>query len=274
MNVGRLLAAGRTSQVFEYGSDSVVKVPLQSTPDEWLISEANVAEAIQRAGAPAPVARGVVMVDGRPSFVSQRIRGSTLWRNVVERPQEADRWASVLAELHLRLFEIDPPPSIPRFVDRTLSKLKRAEMLSTTERSEANALLTSLPDRSHLLHGDLHPANVIMGSNGPVVVDWFDAAVGHPAADIARTWIMMAPPRTSARLAHMPEGTAKILDPLRRRYVDVMSIEWPGAAPHQNGWLPVVAASRLAERVSYQTTELLEMWDHRSGESSDTSIPK
>jgi hypothetical protein len=41
-----------------------------------------------------------------------------------------------------------------------------------------------LPDT--LVHGDLHPGNTRVGCGSPVIMDWGDSAVGHPAYDILR----------------------------------------------------------------------------------------
>jgi aminoglycoside phosphotransferase (APT) family kinase protein len=35
-----------------------------------------------------------------------------------------------------------------------------------------------------VLHLDLHPLNVIIGRNGPVVIDWTGASVGDPDLDV------------------------------------------------------------------------------------------
>jgi len=39
-----------------------------------------------------------------------------------------------------------------------------------------------LPDA--LVHGDLHPANVVVAADGAVVFDWSDACLGHPVLDL------------------------------------------------------------------------------------------
>jgi aminoglycoside phosphotransferase (APT) family kinase protein len=43
-----------------------------------------------------------------------------------------------------------------------------------------------------LLHLDLHPTNVMMGSKGPVVIDWARACRGDPVVDVALAWVLMA----------------------------------------------------------------------------------
>ena len=40
--------------------------------------------------------------------------------------------------------------------------------------------------------GDLHPANVILSPDGPVVIDWTNARRGGGEADLADVWIVAA----------------------------------------------------------------------------------
>jgi aminoglycoside phosphotransferase (APT) family kinase protein len=42
-----------------------------------------------------------------------------------------------------------------------------------------------------LIHLDLHPLNVILGDDGPVVIDWTNARRGNGDADAALTWLLM-----------------------------------------------------------------------------------
>lgn len=42
-----------------------------------------------------------------------------------------------------------------------------------------------------LLHRDLHPQNVILTRNGPMIIDWEGAALGPAIADVAMTWVII-----------------------------------------------------------------------------------
>lgn len=61
-------------------------------------------------------------------------------------------------------------------------------------------LLARLMSRLHaipvvggsVLHGDLHPGNVLLGSRGPVVIDWTNARIGPAVEDVAMTWLLLA----------------------------------------------------------------------------------
>ena len=42
-----------------------------------------------------------------------------------------------------------------------------------------------------LLHLDLHPQNVVLTGQGPVIIDWEGASHGPAVADIAMTWVIV-----------------------------------------------------------------------------------
>jgi Phosphotransferase enzyme family len=49
---------------------------------------------------------------------------------------------------------------------------------------DACAALIDLDVPDTLIHGDLHPGNIVLTANGHVVVDWSNAAVGNPFVDL------------------------------------------------------------------------------------------
>ncbi len=57
-------------------------------------------------------------------------------------------------------------------------------------------MISHLPvsPRTVLCHGDLHPSNVILTDDGPMIVDWFDACRGEPVAEVARTSLLLLAP--------------------------------------------------------------------------------
>jgi hypothetical protein len=56
-----------------------------------------------------------------------------------------------------------------------------------------------LPDT--LLHGDLHPGNTRVGSGSPVLMDWGDSSVSHPAFDILRLTEWLTPSEAEELIA-------------------------------------------------------------------------
>ncbi|GHC71541.1 hypothetical protein GCM10007079_04010 [Nocardiopsis terrae] len=61
--------------------------------------------------------------------------------------------------------------------------------------AELHGRLHALPPRSgagRLLHMDLHPGNVVLTPEGPVVIDWTNARDGDPDLDLAVTALLLA----------------------------------------------------------------------------------
>ncbi len=54
-----------------------------------------------------------------------------------------------------------------------------------------HARVNAIPlEGARLVHYDLHPDNVILGRDGPVLIDWTNARAGEPDADVALTWLI------------------------------------------------------------------------------------
>ncbi|NRG44952.1 phosphotransferase [Bacillus sp. CRN 9] len=64
-------------------------------------------------------------------------------------------------------------------------------VLSHKEKQTILNLLVHLPDCSSICHGDYHNDNVIFHNGLAVVLDWMTANCGNPAADVARTYMLM-----------------------------------------------------------------------------------
>jgi tRNA A-37 threonylcarbamoyl transferase component Bud32 len=161
---GRLIAAGRASEIFDLGDGSVLR-RFKAGGDPG--REALVMEHARRHGYPVPP-----VLEVRPdALVLDRIDGPTMMDDLRRRPWTLPRHASLLARLHEQLHSIAAPPSLPA---------------------------AGAGDR--LLHLDLHPNNVILSPGGPVVIDWTNARRGEPALDVAFTWLIAVTSETSGGL--------------------------------------------------------------------------
>ncbi len=99
---------------------------------------------------------------GEGYLVMDRIDGPTMIDAAIKRPLRLGHYGRMLAGLHERLHAIEAPDGLPE---------------------------VRLPG-DRLLHRDLHPLNVLLAPDGPVVIDWANAAKGDPAYDVADTWVL------------------------------------------------------------------------------------
>lgn len=174
------MAEGRAAEIFEAGPGRVARVARR--PVDYA-REAEVMGLARHAGLPVPE---VHSIDGAV-MILDRIDGPTMAATLQSRPWQLEQAARTLAELHDRIHEIRPP---------------------------AGALATSVVPGDRLLHLDLHPENVILSSDGPVVIDWANAAVGDPRADLAMSWIIMS----TSTLA-LPWWTRHAVETIRHTFV-------------------------------------------------------
>lgn len=154
---GRLIGSGRSADIFEHGEDRVLR---RSRSHPVPMAETIVMNAVARAGFPVPE---VFAVDGC-DMVMERIVGVDLLTHLSKRPWQARRVGIMLAQLHVQL------AAIPLL---------------------ENELPTRIGPRESYVHGDLHPGNVLLSPNGPVVIDWEGAGVGARDVDVATTWLLL-----------------------------------------------------------------------------------
>ncbi|MGD0852516.1 MAG: phosphotransferase [Acidimicrobiales bacterium] len=157
---GKLIASGRDADIFEYGKGSVLR---RSRNGRSQVFEARVMEFAHSAGFPVP--KVFEVSDDGFELVMERVSGPTMLETASKQPWKLRSFGRELAELHVSLHNLTAPDWMP---DGPFSPGNR------------------------ILHLDLHPLNVILANNGPVVIDWTNASRGNPMVDVAATWVLLA----------------------------------------------------------------------------------
>lgn len=269
---GELVGRGRTSDVYAFGAGAVVKVSKPQVPPEWPQIEAELTDLVHARGVPAPAVEGMVNVDGRDAVVFARIDGDSMWQHMVDRPDQADALTRVLVDVHRTIARAGPIEGLPDLVDRISTKVRAVESLTDAQQVEACAIADALPRGAALLHGDLHPQNVLMSKSGPVVIDWFDAAIGHPVADVVRSSILMRPPSLNVELPHLPGAPAGILTEVHDRYVAGFVPLLSNQTAALARWEAVIGLSRMAEQAQHDESALLSLWMSRSSDNASAAL--
>jgi aminoglycoside phosphotransferase (APT) family kinase protein len=122
------------------------------------------------------------------------------------------------------------------------------------EQEEALAALERLDHGAQLCHGDIHPGNVLVADQGPVIIDWIDAASGSPAADLGRTVLLF---EGAIATSQADEGTLALMRQYRDAYLEGYGADH-GSTAAWRAWMPVLAAARLDERIEEQQDWLLQ----------------
>lgn len=191
-DLGGFIAHGNTADVYSWSHGTVVKVLHPGIPANWADSEARTSQWVHEAGLPAPKVQTVTQVMGRPAIVFEKIEGRSMWDEMVERPHEIPRLTRLLADLQASFTTIRAPVELGSLHDRLRRQFDEG-MLGRDERADMQRALSLLPDGRAVCHFDVHPANVIMSGDSPVVVDWFDMPGTEGSSSVRPT----TPSRTS-----------------------------------------------------------------------------
>jgi uncharacterized protein (TIGR02172 family) len=252
---GPMIAKGRTAEVFARGDEQVLKLFLEGFPAAVVQREAQVTEAVHKAGLPVPAVEGVVEVDGRVGIVFERVEGPTMLEDMMNRPWKLAPYAQIMAELQAEMHsrEIATLPSLREDLEEVIQN--QAGMPDNVRHALVDAL--RLPDGNSVLHGDFHPENIIISSRGPVIIDWMDAKRGNPLADAARTWLLL-------RMGAPTPGTKmQWLIKLIRRWFYLMFIKHyrelrPYSEQDMAAWrVPIVAARLFFESIPEERRDLM-----------------
>ena len=252
-----LLGSGREAEVFAWAEGRALRLARNPANGDMIAREAAALAAAHEAGAAVPAVYELVTIDGRPGLVLDRLDGVDLLDWLEHRPWAIGSVSLILGREHAALHRVEAPATLPRLREELRDRLG-SPLVPADVRSRTLERLDRLPDGDRLLHGDFHPANLLQTVDRCVVIDWTNGTAGDPAADVARTVLLVEggtlPDDTSALLRVIAPLTRRIL---LRGYLRA----YAGAAPLDRDavqrWLPVWAAVRLAEGIEEERAALL-----------------
>jgi uncharacterized protein (TIGR02172 family) len=240
-----IIDRGFTSDVYSWGEGRVLKLFHKSVPSASVQREFRATRAVHALGLPVPDTYELVEVDDRLGIVFERIRGDSLFRQVQDRPWTLLRVARQLAELQAKIHAYDAPSELISQREWIQKGIDAPPNLPEREKHQAQRCLENLPDGKALCHGDFHPANILVTSSGPVIIDWGTATRGHPLGDVACTSRLMQTanlPRWAPFYMHLLLKASRSL--LHRTYLRRYLRLHPGTRREIEQWEQAIAAAR------------------------------
>jgi tRNA A-37 threonylcarbamoyl transferase component Bud32 len=256
VSTDRLIGVGRTAEVWTVGEQLVAKVLLPGFDRRALEIEARKTQAAYDAGVKAPGTHGEMFRDGRYGYLFDRVDGDVMLDVLRRRPWAYRSHADVLSRVQAEIHD-SVTTELPSVKDLLAHKIDQADQLDSATRRAAKDRLRELDDEDAVLHGDFHPGNVIISTDGPVVIDWLDASRGSPAADVARTLWLLTPAGIPPETAGRPL-LAAFVTLFRRRYLATYLGRTRLDAAVVARWRLPVIAGRLSEGIDHETAPILE----------------
>jgi aminoglycoside phosphotransferase (APT) family kinase protein len=200
------VAGGWANQQFRLGRELAVRMPRTPQAPEMLRQEQRWLPGLaERLPLPIPA---VVRI-GEPSKLFEHtwsvvrwVQGEPADREPITRPESARDLAAFLAALHR-----DAPEGVPSdagrhagpsavkaehfafWIDKIAGHPSAGDAREVWDKAVAAPVWRGSPQ---FLHGDLHPANVVVRDGGlSGVVDFGDLGAGDPAIDLSAAWILL-----------------------------------------------------------------------------------
>jgi aminoglycoside phosphotransferase (APT) family kinase protein len=251
------LAVGRQAQVYPWQDGRVLKLFRGNWP-EAARHEFMIARLAYEQGAATPQPLQIIEENGRPGIVYERVNGSSLLKNLAARPWQLSEFARKFATLHLTVHRCLAPDLASAHAGLEALIHERREISAATKTALLQRL-AALPDGDTLLHGDFHPDNVMITPQGRLyVIDWPNAARGHPLADVARTTIIF---RVGQPLeASLAERLLAAI--FGRWFSNTYLRTYFQSSPHTPAdlarWEPLLAVHRLSDEIPGEAEKLVK----------------
>ncbi|MHB8131337.1 MAG: phosphotransferase family protein [Mobilitalea sp.] len=249
MGKGKLIGVGNTAEVFAWGEKEILKLFRTEFFAEGIDREYRISKEVEKLGLPVPRVGEMIEVEDRKGIIYERIFGVSMLKQIMSRPWTARTYGKQVAAIHYQIHQCKIQ-GLPKQKETFEWNIRHTELLAEDTKQKILILLSKLPEGEVLCHGDFHPGNIIVDANKEVILDWMTGTVGNPAADVARTILLL-------KDAALPEGTPRIIKGISKilrnrltsaylkRYLQLSRLP----LEEINQWRIPIAAARLMEWV-------------------------
>lgn len=254
-----LLARGSTADVVDLPDDQILKLYRPHIADERIDRERLGLSLAAAAQVPVPRLYGTWQVANRKGLLLGRIRGHVLRRALFRPPWQIAVKLSQMAILQATIHRVEAT-SLGH--GRCLAEYSLARAgLPNAVHADLTARLDKTSAMQSLCHGDFHAGNLIQSADRLWVLDWDKCYAGDPAADVARTIVMLKYGKRTAGGPGFFESALRtwLAERYWKSYVQVGD---PDVATRIAYWLPVQIAIKLPFVPARQRPRMLRELSH------------
>lgn len=241
-----LIGQGNTAEIYAYNNDSILKLFYEGFPKEGAVKEWEISNKVQEVYVMMPRALKFVVYEKRYGILYEKASRMDMFLLLRRKPFSifgmGKRIALIHAEIHKTSID-----GVLTVKEKLTQEIGWAEELTSSEKARIIKVLNTLPEKNSLCHFDFHPGNILAGDLKYQVIDWMTACAGDPAADIARTWLLLK----YGQVKNADKKTAFIVSAvktvIRGQYLrNVCRLSHITKAEVKK-WILPVAAARLSE---------------------------
>ena len=191
------IGAGANGWVYRLNNEQVLKVynPLTNPPQK-IAQEKEVARKALILGIPSAISFDMVAVSDSYGIVYELVDALTLGETVAKSPKRADeyakRMAQMLKQLHATEFEEGELPDARLGLHAWVDVSEKSGYYAPEIIAKVRALVDSIPKQNTFVHGDFHPANIMVTDDDELLlIDMGDASAGDPIIDLLGSYQLM-----------------------------------------------------------------------------------
>ncbi len=181
-----LIGKGRTAAVYDLGC-KVLKLCKPSVPFTLIRQELVLTDAAHACGIDAPNAYEIVRSGASYGIIMDKLSGEVLEQRLAGHPEDTNALMAAFAVAARRLHRTSVHDS--RFPDLKQVSMVLCDNLplsycTAAEAAKIKAVFETIPDAQTFVHGDLHPANVLIHGSKIHFIDLLLCGRGHPIFDL------------------------------------------------------------------------------------------
>ncbi len=221
-----VIGKGACGTVYRTDPETVVKV--YHEPDlEKVMNERETAKRAFVLGVPTAISYNIVKVGDSYASVFEMLESDSMCELLAANPDRIDEYIDSFVSTMKQIHEIDAAgegfPSFKAKMYRFLDEIR--DQFTEEECRKIESLIDEVPDSTHLMHGDLHPGNIMCLKGEYLLIDLDRLSMGAPVLEHAMTYISLCgfaefDPEDSIKFFASPrEVIMKFFEESIRRYM-------------------------------------------------------
>lgn len=251
-----IIGQGFTSEVYQWDDKRVLKLYREGFDHQICEKEFHTMQQVYSKIGICPKPYEIITVDGRIGGVYEYLDGKTMQKELLTKFWSSNHQAKVLAQVHYEM-QTRHDFELITVKDKLCNDIGMLHELTEREKLKLYKVIHELPDGDRLCHFDLHPGNIIYKGGVPVIIDWADACIGDPLADVARTSVLLRYGRSKDQPFYVNLGVKIFQSKMVYQYQkEYLLLSRKNAKDIEQWELPIMAA-RIGEDIAQEEKELL-----------------
>ena len=192
---GKKLSEGLNANVYEWGTDRIIKLFKASYPTDKVTEEYYNALAVKNLNFKKAEVVELKKTEFGFGIIYKKISGENMLDYIL-RTGDLKGAAVMLAELqksiHKCTFDMEKTEALASAHQKLREAMNASKKADSDATREMVRFLGTMKEGNSLCHGNLHPDNVIISEEGPVALSASGYCIGLPLYDVAKTFFLIA----------------------------------------------------------------------------------